>query len=435
MNNIECVDNFTDVHKSVHPKIEIASGMTSVTSDVCVNKSHPELVDSQPDMCAGEESSELEFTRCWEFVYTGTQITDVQGQLLKHVTFWEQELHAPPPVIEWIKEGYKFPHQSHNYVKCNHRSALADSEFVDNAIEDLANNKCILEMGEIPHICSPLSVVTNSAGKKRLVIDLRYLNQHLLKEKFKYEDFLFSFDLKSGYHHVDIYKNHWKYLGFAWDNGTGVKYFVFKVLPFGLATACYIFTKLLQHPLIKHWCYQGLRVIIYLDDGIVAVQGREAAEAASAKVQSELWQAGLVEHPKKCNWTPVQCLMWLGFNIDLEKGVIGVPQPKIEAIHSQLEEAMAARVLPARFLASITGKLISMSIALGPVTRLMTRSLHALINTRQSWCQTLVVSPEANAELQFWASQLENFNGQNIWHSPSAIRLVYTEASDTGYGG
>ena len=229
------------------------------------------------------------------------------------------------------------------------------------------------------------------------MIDLRYLNQHLLKEKFKYKnlrlamlmfqkgDFLFSFDLKSGYHHVDTYKDHWKYLGFAWNNRTGVKYFVFKILPFGLATACYVFTKLLC-PLIKHWRNQGLRVIIHLDDGIVAVQGREATEGATAKVQSELRQAGLVEHPKKCNWTPVQCLMWLGFNIDLEKGVIGVPQPKIEAIHGQLEEAMAARVLPAMFLASITGKLILMSIALGPVTRLMMRSLYALINTRQSWC-------------------------------------------------
>ena len=79
----------------------------------------------------------------------------------------------------------------------------------------------------MPHVCSPLSVVISNSGKKRLVIDLRYLNQHLLREKFKYEDlrsamlmfekgdFMFSFDLKAGYHHVDIHKKHWQYLGFA----------------------------------------------------------------------------------------------------------------------------------------------------------------------------------------------------------------------------
>ena len=47
-------------------------------------------------------------------------------------------------------------------------------------------------------------------------------------------------------------------------------YFVFAVLPFGLSTACYLFTKLLR-PLIRYWRGQGLKAILYLDDGIVAV--------------------------------------------------------------------------------------------------------------------------------------------------------------------
>ena len=69
-----------------------------------------------------------------------------------------------------------------------------------------------------PHICSPLSVVSNSAGKLRLVLNLCYLNQFLLKGKFKYKDlkvamsmflpgdYMFSFDFKSGYHHVNIHR-------------------------------------------------------------------------------------------------------------------------------------------------------------------------------------------------------------------------------------
>ena len=76
-----------------------------------------------------------------------------------------------------------------------------------------------------------------------------------------------------------------------------------------------------------------------------------------------------------------------------------------------------------------------MSLALGTIARLQTRSLYALINNRVSWCQNLRLSSEATAELQFWKEKLENFNGQNIWHSPSAVRLVYSDASDTGYGG
>ena len=58
---------------------------------------------------------------------------------------------------------------------------------------------------------------------------------------FEKGDYISTFDLKSGYHHVDIHKQSQKVLGFAW----GQKYYVFTVLPFGLASACYIFTKLL----------------------------------------------------------------------------------------------------------------------------------------------------------------------------------------------
>jgi len=81
-----------------------------------------------------------------------------------------------------------------------------------------------------------------------LVINLRYLNRYLWKEHFKYEDlrtvmqlfspndYMFSFDLKSGYHHIDIYPEHWQYLGFVWGPSNHKRYYIFTVLPFGLAT-------------------------------------------------------------------------------------------------------------------------------------------------------------------------------------------------------
>ena len=83
---------------------------------------------------------------------------------------------------------------------------------------------------------------------------------------------------------------------------------------------------------------------------------------------------------------------------------------------------------PRHYLASITGKIISMSIAVGPVTRLMTRSLYTLIDSRNSWCQLLMISADARKELQFWLEWIGDLNGQHIWHSPSAIRVVYSDA-------
>ena len=167
----------------------------------------------------------------------------------------------------------------------------------------------------------------------------------------------------------------------------------------------------------------------------MAVAGREAAKRASYRVREDLAKAGLVENTAKCRWVPSQQMSWLGFQLDLNGGVISVPEEKIVALKRQLKHAATNNQLKARQLASIIGKIISMSLALGPVARLMTRSMYAILNTRQYWCQLFTLSPEAKSELCFWQNQISCINGQGIWHSPSAVRVVYSDASDTGYGG
>ena len=47
---------------------------------------------------------------------------------------------------------------------------------------------------------------------------------------------MFKFDLlKSGYYHISIWPEHYKYLGFHWDFGDMAEYYVFTVLPYGLS--------------------------------------------------------------------------------------------------------------------------------------------------------------------------------------------------------
>ena len=95
-------------------------------------------------------------------------------------------------------------------------------------------------------------------NKPRLVLDCRHLNPHLFKFRYKYEDtkiardlfqkgdYLFSFDIRSAYHHLEISDIHRTFLGFAWNFDGNTRYFVFNVLPFGISTAGYIFTKVLK---------------------------------------------------------------------------------------------------------------------------------------------------------------------------------------------
>ena len=104
---------------------------------------------------------------------------------------------------------------------------LNECEFVGDASLELLRDNRIEEVFSPPDIVNPLSVSVQSSGKKRLILDLRHINLHIYKQKFRCEDihaiknvfskdfFVFSFDLKSGYHHVDIFPDHRKYLAFS----------------------------------------------------------------------------------------------------------------------------------------------------------------------------------------------------------------------------
>ena len=46
---------------------------------------------------------------------------------------------------------------------------------------------------ECPTVCSPLQVVVNAKGKRRPVLDLRYVNHYLCQSKFKYEGLYLGF--------------------------------------------------------------------------------------------------------------------------------------------------------------------------------------------------------------------------------------------------
>ena len=108
-----------------------------------------------------------------------SNIPSVQGRLKCRYVFWETELEASEFVLGIVRSGYRLPFVRFPPFVCmrNNRSALEESLFVATAIEELILANCIAECVECPLVCSPLQVVTNPKGKRRLVIDLCYINQ------------------------------------------------------------------------------------------------------------------------------------------------------------------------------------------------------------------------------------------------------------------
>ena len=118
---------------------------------------------------------------------------------------------------------------------------------------------------------------------------------------------------------------------------------------------------------------------------------------------------------------------------------IAPPRPNVCALdgYEALTQSFTARTgsLRARVLASIVGRIIAMGLGIGPITRFMTRSMYTLLESRASWNCFLRLTPEAQREIKFWIEGLRQYNSQPIWYTPSSIRVVYTDASESGYGG
>ena len=294
----------------------------------------------------------------------------VAGRLKTHAQFW-LSIGASQFILDVIDQGYRIPFHSSPPVSfsSNNKSALAHPDFVEEAISELLVSHRIFESDSLPHNVNPLSVSVQSSGKKRLILDLRFVNNHLWKQSVKFEDlkvalnyldrghFLFSFDIKSGYHHIEIFPPHQSFLGFSWCYKGRVRYFCFKVLPFGLSTAPYIFTKVFR-PLVSYWRQQGIHIVVFLDDGLGEAPSYQVALSHGTIVKSDLVSSGFVPNYDKSIWAPTQVLDWLGFTIDLFQGLLFVPGLKLKRVLSDINSLFEVNYCTARNLLPFPGALI-----------------------------------------------------------------------------
>jgi hypothetical protein len=174
----------------------------------------------------------------------------VKGSLRKHLDWWQTNINNPN-IVQIVAEGYRLPliKKPDIVILKNNRSARENEQFVDSELASLLESGVIHHVTSQPHVINALSVATNHSGKQRLVLDLRTVNPLLNVDSFKYEDiqtvsnylqpgcYFASFDLKQGYHHVDIHPAYRTYMGFAWRG----KNFVYTSCPFGISSGGLVF--------------------------------------------------------------------------------------------------------------------------------------------------------------------------------------------------
>ena len=248
-------------------------------------------------------------------------------------------------------------------------------------------NKYFVEESISELLINPLTVSINSSGKKRLILDLRYVNTHVYKEKIKYEDwkwfesclegkigYLFWFDIKNSYHHIDIFEPHQNFLGFSWVFKGNIKFFVFRVLPFGLTSAPFIFTKVvIVRPSVKYWRFSSVKITCFLDDGIGIEYNHGEAKPKSEFVQETSAKSGSIPNIKKPTWEPCKILTWLEIDINLSSGTLKITKSRIDNILNTVSLILRKIFVLARTLTKLAGQFISTKHVIGDIVQLKTR--------------------------------------------------------------
>jgi hypothetical protein len=178
-------------------------------------------------------------------------------------------------------------------------------------------------------------LIPKRTGGYRPIINLKALNRFLSYQKFKMEgissvrhtiregDWLTKLDLKDAYLTVPIFEGHRKFLQFKWE---GVL-FEFVSLPFGLSSAPWAFTKLLR-VVVAFLRKNGIRLVIYLDDILIAASSQTEAKVAVKRVRSLLESLGFVISDEKSSEEPSQKLEYIGLFIDSVKMRLILPDRK-----------------------------------------------------------------------------------------------------------
>jgi hypothetical protein len=371
----------------------------------------------------------------------------VHATLRDHASSWK-EAGAGPFIMGVVGDGLKLRlyGEPEDYHEPNNQSFVKEKVFGVAAVREMARKKVLRKVGRSEVKCiNPLTVATNSKGKRRLCIDLsRHVNFFTATNKFRVEstnefrqtveqgDFMASFDLESAFHQVRVNELYQKYFGLGVTVGGVDEFFVFESMPFGFNDACRVLTKLLRLPLHRWRCW-GAKAFIHVDDGIVAAAGRAEAQKLARAVQADLRHFGLLTSEAKCNWTVSQELEWTGFKFDTARFMVFIPDWKVRSILSKLKcllaKAKGGRPVSMKELSSAISSVGACGIALGRVARFRTRFSMmqvARVTQDKGWSESRAreaIEAPALEEIEFWRDNLERLNGAPIRNRPG-IQVV-----------
>lgn len=236
------------------------------------------------------------------------------------------------------------------------------------------------------------SLRDDGTDKQRAVDNLVYLNSLLASHKHKMEtlkksiplivrrfDLLFAHDYSDAYHFVWLHPSALRYACLS----VGKQILGSKVLPFGLKTATFIFTKI-NRPILSFFRAILLRLMNYLDDWVNAESPKRICEALFLTLDI-LTALGWVINMDKQS-PPATALKALGFVINsISNEFENIPhkETRLKAMCVHIyEEIKEGRSITNQTLGRVLGYAISLKLAV-PSVPIFTRPLYKLLDPRK----------------------------------------------------
>jgi len=218
----------------------------------------------------------------------------------------------------------------------------------------------------VDQFLSPFFVIPKSSGGWRFILNLKHLNQFVYTQHFKIEDwktvirlispndFLATIDLEDAYLLLPIHQDDRRFLRFRFRG----QLFQFRVLPFGLASAPYIFTKILK-PVLHFLREKGFLSVVYLDDFLLIAPTYDHCVRNVTTTRNLLSSLGFMINKHKSRLTPVKSCRFLGFIIDTDYFAISIPPDRRNNLLQMTLTMLGKTRCKVRELASYIGSLIS----------------------------------------------------------------------------
>ncbi len=281
--------------------------------------------------------------------------------------------------------------------------------------------------------------VPKPSGKFRLILDLKKLNCFVRTPTFTLpslkqilpsiskDTWMCSVDLKNAYYHIPIHKDHRKYLVFR----VGQQLYQFNVLPFGLTSAPFIFTRILK-TVVYTLNKQSSTVIAYLDDFLLLAQGCDIFQARDHTLRL-LTSLGFIVGDKS-QLSPSQRIVFLGIGIDSSTLSTFLPKEKQQQTLSLTEAILTSKEVSRRELEVLSG-FLNWCSPFVPRAPPILWTFYRLLNINFSALDRDLLRPLPPSVRRI-ITKIQRFH----WDLPQSFAtrektlIIYTDASDAGWG-